>query len=62
MEIRVLELQFCRLLISEGSIFSRESNSRILNVRPSVCLSVTETPQPLRIAPIGIEPINHRAY
>ena len=37
--------------------FSCESDSRIANVRLSVCLSVTETPQPLRIAPVG-----HRAY
>ena len=43
------------------SLFSRESDSRIANVRlsvrPSVRLSVTKTPQPLRIAPI-----NHKAY
>ena len=31
------------------SVFSRKSNSRITNVR----LSVTKTPQPLRIAPIN---------
>ena len=44
-----------------------------MSVCQSVCPSVTKTPQPLRIAPIGhqayrplslwtIEPINHRAY
>ena len=37
--------------------FSRKSDSRITNVRLSVCLSVTKTPQPLRIALI-----DHQAY
>ena len=51
------------------NFLSRESDSRITNVRPSV----TKTPQPLRIAPIDhqayrpsslstIEPIDHRVY
>ena len=55
------------------SIFNHKSNSRITNVFLSVCLSVTETTQPLRFAPIvhqaylplslsTIEPINHRTY
>jgi len=39
------------------NFFSRESDSTVANVRLSVRLSVTETPQPLRIAPI-----DHRAY
>ena len=34
-------------------IFSRETNSRIANVRRYVCLSVSKTPQPLRIRPIS---------
>ena len=38
---------------SSDSLVSRESDSRIANVR----LSVTEIPQPLRIAPIY-----HQAY
>ena len=56
--------------------FSCESDSRIANVRLSVCLSVTKTPQLLRIAPIDhqaywaywpsslstIESINHQIY
>ena len=50
--LRAVQYLFLQLII-----FSRESDSRIANVRPSVCpsirLSVTETPQPLRIAPIG---------
>ena len=54
-------------------IFSRESDSTIANVRPSVCLSVTKTPQPLRITPtnhrgyrpsslLTVKPIDHQAY
>ena len=38
-------------------VFSPKSNSRIANFCSSVCPSVTKTPQPLRIAPIG-----HQAY
>ena len=34
-------------------LFSRESDSRIANVRLSVSPSVTKTPQPLRIVPIS---------
>ena len=34
-------------------IFSQESDSRIANVHPSVCLSIIKTPQPLRIMPIS---------
>ena len=51
----------------------QHSKSVHLSVRPSVRLSVTKTPQPLRIAPIDhqayrpsslstIEPIDHQAY
>ena len=54
-------------------VFSGKSDSRIANVHLSVCLSITVTPLPLRIAPIihraylplslsTIEPIDHRAY
>ena len=40
--------------IKSKVFFSRKSDSTIANVCPSVCLSVTETPQPLRIAPIQV--------
>ena len=50
--------------------YSRESDSRIANVRPSVCLSVTKTTQPLRIKPVCLSksclliimPIDHKAH
>ena len=39
---------------NEGmDIFSHESDSRIANVRLSVSLSITKTPQPLKIVPIN---------
>ena len=44
-------------IIPTKSIFSHESDSTIANVRPSVSLSVTKTPQPLKI-----KPICHYAY
>ena len=43
--------------ILNNVVFSPKSDSRIANFCSSVCPSVTKTPQPLRIAPIG-----HRAY
>ena len=60
---------FSILKIQYQIVFSRKSDSTIANV----CLSVTETTQPLRIAPIDhwtywpsslltIKPINHWAY
>ena len=39
-------------IANRWELFSPESDSRIANVRLSVCTSVTESPQPLRIAPI----------
>ena len=43
-------------------IFSRNSNSRIANVRLSVCLSVHHKNQLLGIAPLTIKPIDNWAY
>ena len=61
------------VFIRKNYICSSKSNSRIADVRLSVHLSVTKTPQPLRIAPINhraygpssqstIKPIDHQAY
>ena len=65
------------LPIFHSLVSSCKSNSRIANVPlsvcPSVCQSVTKTPQPIRIAPNNhqayqplslstIEPIDHQAY
>ena len=46
-------------------VFSRESESRIANVRPSVSPSVRLSQKPLRLSELlllTIEPIGHRAY
>ena len=43
-------------------VFSRESDSRIANVRLSVCLSVCLSQKPLSLSELlllAIEPINH---
>ena len=56
--------RYCTILYSatlEYSFFSHKSDSRLANVRLSVYLSVTKTPQPLRIAyrPLILSTIEH---